>query len=108
MAVTVTKIRKKKDFDAIFSTGRSLKGEGLVIRYAKNKDGENRIAFMVSHKVSKKAVVRNKLRRRLQEIYKTVSLPKSTDLVMIALPGVEKKEFSELEELVHRLLNKLS
>ena len=62
---------------------------------------------MVSLKVSKKAVVRNKIRRRLSEIIKAEeNIKTGTDLVIIALPGIEKKEFTEIKESVGAVLVK--
>ena len=48
---------------------------------------------MVSQKVSKKATIRNKIKRRLTEAIKTETknIKIGTDLVLIALPGIEKK-----------------
>ena len=96
----------------------------------KNNLGLNRFGFVVSQKVSKKATVRNKTRRRLAEairarikdIYPVKSAPQSgavsreagqfnrvkigTDLVLIALPGIERKEFSEIKETINNMLIK--
>ena len=57
---------------------------------------------MVSQKVSKRAVVRNKVRRRLSEAIKAEerNIKNGTDLVVIALSGIDKKEFSEIKESV--------
>jgi len=75
----------------------------------KNALGINRFGFVVSLKVSKKAVVRNRVRRRLSEIMKeeTKNIKNGTDLVLIALPGVEKKEFSELKKSIENAIIKI-
>lgn len=66
----------------------------------------SRFGFVVSLKVSKKATVRNKIRRRLSEIVKVSAKP-GIDLVIIALPGAEKKDFLETKEAVNSALIKL-
>ena len=70
---------------------------------------------MVSQKVSKKATIRNKVRRRLVEIIKKeekgLSMAdkdgKGKDLVIVALAGIEKKEFSEIKENLELSLKKI-
>ena len=57
-----------KDFTRLFKKGRSFHGNGMSVRLVRNSLSESRFAFVVSVKVSKKAVVRNKLRRRLREM----------------------------------------
>jgi ribonuclease P protein component len=68
----------------------------------KNNLGLNRFGFVVSQKVSKKATVRNKIRRRLAEVIKAEmkNIKIGTDMVLIALPGIEKKGFSDIKGTV--------
>lgn len=75
---------------------------------ARNNLGLNRFGFVVSKKVSNKAVVRNKIRRRLSEIIKAEinNIKNGTDLIIIALPGIEKKEFSEIKKSIEEALTK--
>lgn len=102
------RISKKKEFDGIFKKGKSAKAPHLIIRYAKSSGNQSRFAFMVSQKVSKKAVVRNKVRRRLSEITRSaLPLASSFDVVFIALPGIDQVSFPELKTSVASLLKKL-
>ena len=59
------RITKKKDFDFIFSKGRSRYANFLGVKLVQNSLTFNRFGIIVSNKVSKSAVVRNLLRRRL-------------------------------------------
>ncbi|MEX2090959.1 MAG: ribonuclease P protein component [Candidatus Paceibacterota bacterium] len=61
------RLKKKKDFEKVFSRGKSVKGNFLFVKYLENDFGYPRIAFVVSSKVSKKAVIRNRVRRLLSE-----------------------------------------
>ena len=109
MLPKINRIKKKNDFDVIFKKGKSLKTSLLVFKIVKNGLKENRFGFIVSKNISKKAVVRNKIRRRFSEIVKEKIIPKneSVDVVIIALPGIDKKEFSEVKESVNLILNKI-
>ena len=69
---------------------------------------QSRFGFVVSLKVSKKAVVRNKIKRRFAEIIKAnkEKIRNGVDLVLIALPGTEKKDFSEVKNCVDEVFTK--
>lgn len=102
------KINKKKDFDNIFKKGKSAKGSFLILRYIKNDKNIDRTAFLVSKKVSSKAVIRNKIRRRIQESVK-ISLKDKVmemDFVFVALPKTKDKNFAEVKEEVLNLVKK--
>ena len=59
--------------------------------------------------VSKKANIRNKIKRRLRELVrrKIKEIKGGTDGVFIARPGLEKKDFQELEDAVDKIFKKL-
>jgi ribonuclease P protein component len=100
-------ISKKKDFDIIFKKGKSAGGVFLVLKFIKNNLEINRFAFIVSKKVSLRAVVRNKIRRRLSESVKAFKDGKNgLDIVFIALPKIKDKNFFEINGEVHKLLEK--
>ncbi len=103
------RLTKDKEFDNVFKHGRSSYNKILGIKAIKNDLGENRYGILVSTKVSKKAVERNKLKRQIREILKNIKLDlKDTfDIVVITLPGSLEKEFKELENSVKINLRKL-
>jgi len=109
MLPRVNRIKKKKDFEAVFKEARkapqSLKSNLFILKVAKNNLGLNRLGIMVSQKVSKKAVERNKVRRRAINAIKDEikNIKAGTDLVLIALPGIEKKGFAEIKESIHNI-----
>lgn len=93
-------LKKKKDFDSVFKKGESFKSRSFILKITKNNLGKSRFGFIVSKKVSKKAVVRNKIKRRLRSIIKQnlKDIKKGMDVVLIILSGIEKKNFTELKE----------
>lgn len=65
----------------------------------------SRFGFIVSQKVSKKASVRNKVKRRLRGLIK-LKLPqtkKGIDGVLVALSGLETNNFEEIEKTINKL-----
>jgi len=111
MLPKINRVKKKTDFDAIFKgaqkSPRSSKTNFLIIKTAKNGLEMPRVGIVVSKKISKKAVVRNKVRRRLSVTIKGQfeNIKKGTDNIFIALPGIEKKDFSEIKEIVKKCLD---
>lgn len=58
------RLTHKRAFSYVYRKGKSLTCDSLVLAYAPTKYGK-RIGFSISHKVGK-AVVRNKIKRRLK------------------------------------------
>jgi len=69
MLLKQNRLRLKKEFERIFETGK-WGGEGFIsLKYTKNEDGdEPKIGFMVGKKVSKSAVKRNAVKRKMREV----------------------------------------
>jgi len=56
----------------VYKTGRTVRDPMVSLRYALNsRRSQYRVAVVVSRKVSKSAVVRNRIRRRIYEIIRT-------------------------------------
>ncbi len=102
------RLKKEKDFQEIFKKGRSFKEKFLVIKFRKNQTKVNRFGFIVSKKVSKKAVKRNQIKRRLREVVrKNINdYQKGYDVAFIALPGLGNADFKEIKNVVLKLLKK--
>jgi ribonuclease P protein component len=109
MLVKNNKISKKNDFDYIFKNGKSAKSVFFILKFIQNSLKANRFAFMVSKKVSPKAVIRNKVRRRLSESVKEFKkeTEKGMDVIFVALPAIKEKSFAEIKEETAKLLKKI-
>ena len=79
----------------------------LIIKYKKNNTNENRIHIVVSLKVSKKAVVRNKIKRRIREILREIKphLPTGYDMLIITNKDIIGKKYGEIR---NNLKNQIS
>lgn len=101
-------LRKKLDFDKVFKEGRAVKGSFLLIRYIKRDSAFSRFGVVVSTKVSKKAVRRNRLRRIIMEELR-LKFPSMVvvDAVIMVSPRAEKITPNELREDLSLAVNKL-
>lgn len=102
------RIQKKKDIERIFKKGKSFREDFLVLKTIKNDLNTCRFGFIVSQKISKKANIRNKVKRKLRELVrlKLKLLKPGLDNLLIALCGIEKKDFWEIEKMVNNLFKK--
>ena len=102
------RLRKKRDFDLVYQKGDRYSGKIILLFVLKNESPNSRCGFSISKKVSKKAVIRNKLRRRLGSIYREErnKLDKHVDLVFVARQHIEELSFADLKVLVTGLFEK--
>jgi ribonuclease P protein component len=60
----------KADFEHVFTKGLRYHGKFFLIIFTENKPGNARLGIAVSRKVSKKAVVRNRIKRQIRESFR--------------------------------------
>ena len=80
----------------------------MSLVFTENTRGFIRIAVVVSKKIEKSAVKRNKIRRRIYEILRLnlEKIPEKTDYIFVVFSkDVEKMSFSELESLLGELVS---
>jgi len=104
------RLKKKKDFDRVFKKGKSVKEGFLFLKYLTTSLPESRFAFSIGKKVSKKAVVRNKLRRLLREVVrsKLPQLKKSVDGIFVSHLGLEKNKLEEIDSMINKVFKKIN
>jgi ribonuclease P protein component len=81
------------------------RGGGLVgIKSCPNDLPQARYGFIVSKRVGK-AVVRNRVKRRLKEIVRKLNLKPGTDTIFSARPQAAQAEFGALKTTILNLLS---
>ena len=102
------RLKKKKDFESVFKKGKAVKGNFLFAKYLKNDLDCSRFAFIVSSKVSKKAVVRNRIRRVLSDISRTrLKELGPVDVILIADKRIVEAPRDKTEQDVEAIFKKL-
>ena len=99
------RVKREKDFKAIFKDGTSFANRKFVVYQLENKQNHFRVGLSVSKKLGN-AVTRNQIKRRIRHILQSVkgSLVEHVDFVVIARKGVETLEYAEMEKnLLHVL-----
>ncbi|MFC1645401.1 ribonuclease P protein component [Patescibacteria group bacterium] len=101
------RITDKNDFNMIFKKGRAFHSDLFFIKTLKNELGHNRYGFVVSKKVSNKAVVRNKIKRRLREVARlSQNKPEGNlDIIIYAKPSIKNADFAKIREDFEKIIN---
>jgi ribonuclease P protein component len=89
-------LRRRADFDRVFQHGRHNSRRLLAVRSIPNQVGTTRFGYAVSKRVGK-AVVRNRVRRRLREITRSLPLAEGFDVVITARPEAAEADFQALK-----------
>ncbi len=99
------RLRSRKDFQAVLGRGRAWHNELLVLRTLPNTLPHNRYGFVTSGRLGK-AVTRNRVRRRLREGVRTLTLQPGWDVVISAKVPAARASFHELNRAAVALLAK--
>ena len=102
------RLSNKKDFERLHKNGKFFGNNFLAIKVAKNDLEISRFGFAIGKKISKKAVIRNKVRRRLQENIR-IKMPKikpGFDIIFFAREEIGKKDYWEIDKEINKIFEK--
>ena len=102
------RLSRKKDFSAVYRVGKSAANYQLVLYYKKNPaEPHFRLGISASKKIGG-AVVRNRIRRRLKEIFRLHAdeIKEGYDLVVIVRKAAVELDHSALTRSVRHVLKK--
>ena len=90
------RLTKSHQFASVLKQGKT-RADGLIILKAMPNNLESsRFGFIVSKKVSNKAVIRNRVRRRLREVARVTPIEAGWDIVFIARKQSAEASFSNI------------
>lgn len=107
MKFTVT-MKRNHEFQRLYHKGKSAASPYLALYCRKSKRGQNRLGFTVGKKVGC-AVKRNRVRRRLREIYRLHEgeFAPGYDIVVVARVKSVYARYAQLEKSFLSLADKL-
>lgn len=102
------RLKKEKDFTSVLRERRRVEGTGLFLKTKKNKLEESRFGIVVSKRVAKKAVDRNRIHRQLSEsIWNLLDrIQGGTDVVIIANADIKNLSKNSTQEALQKALLK--
>ena len=108
------RLKKRSAFSATYRTGKTLHRDGITVFIGKEKSNEYpiRIGFVVSKKIHKRAVKRNRIKRLMRESYRLLikegAVPdKYISLIFVASSKLLNKNFKEIDNTIRKLVYKL-
>lgn len=103
------RLRRNRDFNRVFKKGKSFFVQEIGIKSLPNNLEVTKIGIVVSTKLTKKAVERNRLKRQLREVIRHAlpEIREGFDLMIITRPGILGKSYREIDEVVRKILGRL-
>ncbi len=94
------RLHKKSDFDKLTKSPNKFYSNNFVLRFVKNDKDISCFAVVTSKKISLKAVIRNKIRRRVYEVIRLNmnNFKKGFNVIIFVKKGVLEIEYQELEK----------
>jgi len=97
-------LRKKKEIEELFKTGRGKKSGFLLLKFMPRADGETKVAVIVSKKISKLAVVRNRNKRKIRAALQMTEFKAGFSYAVIVLQDIGEVSQQEVEKDVAMLM----
>lgn len=98
------RLRKREDFVAVYRRGRFYGHHLVALRVLANGGELTRFGFVVSKGIGK-AVVRNRVRRRLREGVRTLPVASGWDMMIVARPPAAAADYHRLRDAVAGLFS---
>jgi ribonuclease P protein component len=108
MAIPLETLRRPADFANLQQQGTSRAHPLVVVRVVRNGLERTRYAFSTGRRLGG-AVVRNRVRRRLREIVRSLAsrMAPGWDVLIVARPSSASSSYAALRDVVERLLERL-
>ncbi|NLL61208.1 MAG: ribonuclease P protein component [Candidatus Atribacteria bacterium] len=98
---------KTSEFRRVFSGGNKILGKNIVLHVLSTQQENNKVGIIVKKSIGN-AVQRNKIRRRLREIWRQQNkvLSPGYDMVIVARKEIISATFAEIEQEIIELLQR--
>jgi len=107
MLKAANRLRAQGDFARAYQGGKTRHGEFVMVRARANHKPVNRYGIVVSKKVSKRAVARNRIKRRIMAIVRTelpLSASSGADLIIVVRPNAPTSSHNALQQDIIRVV----
>jgi len=103
------RLTKKNDFDNVYKNGKASFDNLIGVKVVANHLDISRFGIVVSKKVSKSAVKRNTVKRRLRTAIKAKieNFKPGYDCVVIAQSAVVEQKYSGIEDALYKHFKRL-
>ena len=98
-------LTKRRQFEAVREHGQPHSNALVSLRTASNGSEVTRYGFTVSRRVGK-AVVRNRVKRRMREAVRHVPVISGLDIVITAREGMASASYLQIQKALHDVLRR--
>lgn len=100
------RLLKKTDYDSVFSKSVKVIDSNFVILFQKTSFTSARLGMVISKKVDKRAVERNRIKRIVREVFREQKHQVCCDYVVIGRYNISKEQNSALFKSLAELFTK--
>ena len=100
------RLSKGSEFDTVYEKGTAVGGPLVVLRHIPSDGPVARWGFAVGKRLSKRAVRRNRVKRRLKAAAETFPVRSGVDIVVTARNGAVEASFHDLRVALGRVLGR--
>jgi ribonuclease P protein component len=108
------RLKKRSAYTATYKTGKAVHKDGITMFVGKNKNNDypTKVGFVVSKKIHKRAVKRNRIKRLMRESYRLLIKEGSVSdkyisLIFVASSKLIDKDFKFVDEAIRKLVYKI-
>ena len=104
------RLRKTNEFKRAFRSGKGYEAKGILVKTRISGETNARVGVIVSKKVAKEAVRRNRIRRMVSEAVQEMlpELKNDRDVVVVTLPTFMAKKTHETASIIKEVFRKAS
>ena len=84
------RLLKKADYNSVFSKSVKVSNALFLILIHKTSNNHSRLGLVISKKVDKRAVQRNRIKRIIRESFRHTVFEETCDFVILARPNTSK------------------
>lgn len=110
MLQSQNRLKTDRDFKTVLKQGRSFYSSNIKLKLLKNGLNYNRFGFIIGTRISKKATIRNRIKRQVREVIRLKTkqglLKPGFDVVLSLAGGLIGKEYQEIEKELDGLILK--
>jgi ribonuclease P protein component len=101
------RIRRRPEFQRVYDAGQRLRLRLMTVMVLPNEGGESRLGIAATRKLGG-AVVRNRARRVVREVFRRADVPAGLDIVVIPRTELLEAEYPTVESEFRYALRRAS